>query len=133
MWERSDYSTCKHEDMRYPTPVAPVYSIFDFVRMDHFQVKYWTYTIPADGMVYTLCTYTLITTPGLFMDSAIKVNDDYVWWAIGGLQLRWSPGYNSSVRFRTGDVLTIAVADQYDGRADDYYWQMDFWRDFVNP
>ena len=130
-WERSDYSEQDSNSLWVPSPVSPIYSIWDFFESSTAEVFTWEYVIPHDHMVYSLCAFFYTANQITWLHSRIKLNDDYIWWKLGGIGHKWTPGYKSAIRMHGGDVLEI-VCNPMMPRLYQYCWQIDFWRDPIN-
>lgn len=113
-----------------PAPVSPFYSIYDVWTVSSVQTKIWTYTIPPDGMVYSLCNFCVATNPNGWVIAAISLNGDVVYSQYTGYEIRWSPGAAKGPKLKAGDVLLVGITMTYTYEWV-FYWQLDFWRDPV--
>jgi hypothetical protein len=111
-----------------PVPVSPFYNIYDFWAPLDVSSKIWTYTIPHDGMVYTICNFTVASLPNGYMIAAFSINDIVVFSDYTGYQIKWSPGSEKGPKLKAGDKIDIAIVHSYNYQWS-YYWQIDFWRD----
>lgn len=111
-----------------PVPLSPFYSIYDVWEVGSVQTKIWEYYIPPDGMVYSMCNFTVASLPNGWVIAAVSLNDEVIYAALTGYEVRWSPGAEKGPKFKSGDKLEIAVTHGY-LELWSWYWQMDFWRD----
>ena len=131
-WETADF-TRRHNWLHHmPVPVTSIYSLYDLWEPTGIGSQTWEYTIPPDGMVYSICSYTHMANQITWLGSQIKINGEVVWMCIGGEGQSWLPGYQSAVRMVEGDLLEVTLTHVMDVLFK-YYWQLDFWREPASP
>ena len=113
-----------------PVPASPIYSIFDTWSPLDVSSKVWTYTIPPDDMVYTICNFIVVSSPNGFMIAAFSINGVVAYSSYNGYEIRWSPGSDKGPKLNAGDKIEVAVVHSYDYQWG-YFWQIDFYRDPV--
>ena len=126
--ERSDYSLQGIKGIFIPVPVSPPHYIYDDIYMDTAGAQSWIWTIPPDGMVWSITDFVMIADELTWHVCRIKINSDVVFYQINGFPLQWHPAAERAVRLTAGDVITITIAHIM-ANPHNYYWCMDFWRD----
>lgn len=126
--ERSDYSLVGLKGIFIPVPVSPPYYIYDTKYFASAGSQSWVWTIPPDGMVYSITDFVYIADELTWMVAQIKINGVQVFYQIDGYPLQWHPASERAVRLSSGDVITITIA-HIATLPHNYYWCMDFWRE----
>ena len=126
--ERSDYSLVGLKGIFIPVPVSPPYYIYDTKYFASAGSQSWVWTIPPDGMVYSITDFVYIADELTWMVAQIKINGVQVFYQIDGYPLQWHPAAERAVRLSSGDVITITIA-HIATLPHNYYWCMDFWRE----
>ena len=132
MWETADFTRRRNWLHHMPVPVTSIYSTYDIWEPTGPGAQTWYYEIPPDGMVYSICSYTHMANQITWLGSQIKINDEVVWFQIGGEGQSWLPGYQAAVRMVEGDLLEVTLTHVMDVLYK-YYWQLDFWREPASP
>ena len=126
--ETSDYSNVGLPSLLLPVPVSPPHYIYDTKYFDAAGSQAWVWTIPPDGMVYSITDFVYIADELTWMVARIKINDDVVFYQMDGYPLQWHPAAERAVRLSAFDVITITIA-HITTLPRNYYWCMDFWRE----
>jgi hypothetical protein len=113
-----------------PVPASPFWNIYDFWSPLVVSSKLWTYTIPPDDMVYTICNFTVASLPNGYMIAAFSINDVVAFSDYTGYQIKWSPGSEKGPKLKAGDKIDVAIVHSYNYQWN-YYWQIDMFRDPV--
>ena len=69
--ERSDYSLVGLKGIFIPVPVSPPYYIYDTKYFDAAGSQAWVWTIPPDGMVYSITDFVYIADELTWMVSVL--------------------------------------------------------------
>lgn len=126
--ERSDYSLVGLPSLLLPVPVSPPHYIYDTTYFDSVGSKSWEWTVPPDGMVYSITDFVYMADELTWMVAQIKINDVQVFYQMDGYPLQWHPASERAVRLSAFDVITITIA-HIATLPHNYYWCMDFWRE----
>lgn len=109
------------------TPQSPIYSIMDTWTANTITTKQWDYTIPNDGMVYTICDFCHACLPAVYVYGGIGIDGNFVH--------RYYTGYSNyhiwdkenPFVLRHPQVISVQLANIYEFDIS-HYWCLSFYR-----
>lgn len=111
-----------------PVPISPFQTVYDMWSSDTVESALYNVIIPDDGMVYTLCNFTVISNTDDMAIAAVALNTETIYYNYCMGSLWWSPGASKGPKFKAGDIIGVGLTNGY-YTLHNWYWQMDFFRD----
>jgi hypothetical protein len=127
MVELSDHSARESSTLVIPSPNVPFAYLYGSWLLDEVGWYYSSTTIPNDFMVYNVVEYSLCADDFIWLLTAIKINDEYVFYQESLDPISFLPGPNNPIVLNAGDILDVYVAHAVSNPYT-YYWSFHMWR-----